>query len=154
MAPCSQHRPLVGVPEELVGDAPGMHEIFLVSADTTKNTEDRLYEERWPDQAPVKEVGQRVEVADIVALEFETHSMIFTKNLEDVLDIFERVAENKVSRVFQVAPLPVMTEVRDLVENGEEAEIHGSHVERRHFRTRSQRPGKAFVERHAVSSAG
>jgi hypothetical protein len=69
-----QHRPAIGVAEQLVGDALHMAEILRCGADAAQDAEDRLHEERRLDQPAIEEMGEGVEVADVVALELEARA--------------------------------------------------------------------------------
>ena len=67
----AEHRPLVVLAEQLVGDALHVDQVVRVRADAAEDPEDRLDEERRLDQSAFEEVGQVVQVADVVALELE-----------------------------------------------------------------------------------
>jgi hypothetical protein len=77
---------------------------------------------------------QRVEMADIVAFEFEARAAAFAEPLEDAFDIGEGVLEDRVAGGFQQFWLPGVLPVARAVEHGEKAEIHRAHVERAHLR--------------------
>ena len=51
------------------------------------------------DQPAVEEMGQVVEVADVVALELEARAAALAELLQDVLDVREGVAEDEVAAV-------------------------------------------------------
>ena len=48
-----------------------MHQVLDVRADPAEDPEDALDEQRRLDDAGIEEMGERVEVADVVALELE-----------------------------------------------------------------------------------
>ncbi len=53
-----------------------------------------------------RHVGQRVEVADVVALELEARAAALADVLEDVLDVREGVLEDEVAAAFEVGAAP------------------------------------------------
>ncbi len=63
--------PQIVVAEQSVGGAPHMHHVLRMRADAAHDAEDGLHEKRRLDQLAVEEIGERVEMADIVALAFE-----------------------------------------------------------------------------------
>ncbi len=67
----AQHRPVIIVAEQPVGGALHMHDVFGMRADAAQDAEHRLHEQRRLDQAAVEEMPQRVEMADVVALDLE-----------------------------------------------------------------------------------
>lgn len=105
-------------------------------------------------QAAVAEMRERVEVPDIVALEFETGAAALAEPLQDRLDIAERVAEDRVARRLQKLRLPGVLPVPRPVEHRVEAKIHRAHVERAHFRLGRQRRRHAVLQRHQRGAAG
>ena len=78
----AEDRPVVVVAEQLVGDALHVHEVLGVGADAAEDAEDRLHEERRLDQLALEEVGEVVEVPDVVALELEARAAAFAEVLE------------------------------------------------------------------------
>ena len=131
-----------------------MHHVLRIRADAAEDAEDRLHEERRLDELAVEEVGEIVEVADIVALELEAGAVGVAELLQDVFDVLEGVAENVVARVLEMLPLPGVLEVGIAVEHGIQAEIHRPHVERAHFGPGAQGRGEALLDGHAVAAAG
>ena len=83
-----------------------MQQVFGVGADAAEDAEDRLHEERRLDQLAIDDVGQVVEVADVVALELEARAAAAAEVLEDVLDVLERVLEDEVAAAFEVGAAP------------------------------------------------
>ena len=92
-------------------------------ADAAQNAEHRLHEERRLDHAAVGEVAQRVEVADVVALDLEAGAVVFAGG-EDVLDVGEGVPEDTLARAFQIGLLPVVLELLLAGEHRVEPEVH------------------------------
>src|SRR5688572_31647661 len=97
-------------------------------ADAAQDAKDGLYEERRLHDAAVGEVAQRVEVADVVALDLEAGAVAGTGG-EDVLDVGERILEDALARAFQIGPLPVVLELLLALQHGVEPEVHAAHVE-------------------------
>src|SRR6185437_3585001 len=108
MAPGGEHRPGVLIAEQLVGDPLHMGEVFGVGADAAENAEDRLHEERRLDQLAVKEMRQRVEMADIVAFELELRAAALAKRLKDLLDSLEGIPKNEIPGILQMLGFPVV----------------------------------------------
>src|SRR6266404_5306654 len=104
----SHDRPAILVTEELVRDSLGMNQIFNVSALATQNAEDRLNEEGRRHQLAIQKMRQRIEVAGVVALEFELRAVPPAQFLQDRLDILEGVLEDPVAGRFQMRGLPLM----------------------------------------------
>jgi hypothetical protein len=88
-----------------------------------------LHEQGRAHHAAVEEVGQVVEMPDVVALELEAGAVAAAR-LQDVLDVLEGVPEHEVAAVLQVLALPVVRELLEAVEHGEKPEVHRAHVER------------------------
>jgi hypothetical protein len=64
-------------------------------ADAAEDAEHRLDEERRLDEAAVGEVRERVEMADVVALDLEARAVLGAGR-QDVLDVLEGVLEDAV----------------------------------------------------------
>src|SRR5690554_1077186 len=139
-----ENRPLIVVAEELVGDLAHVHQVFGIGPNAAENAKDRLHEERRLYQLAVKEVGQVVKVAHIVAFEFKSGTVPFSQMLKNLLYILERVAENKVSAILEMLTFPLVLKALVLVEQGKEPEVHGTHVEGAHLRASLQRRGQSF----------
>src|SRR5690606_24260190 len=86
-----------------------MHHVFWMRADTAKNAEHRLDEQRRLHQTTIQEMLDVIEVGDVVALELKARIVSVT-GLQDVLDVLEAVAENEVARCLKVLPLPIELE--------------------------------------------
>ena len=84
MPPGRQHRPVVLVAEQLVGDALHVDDVLGIGADAAENAEDRLHEQRRLHQLAVEEMRERVEMADVVAFELEARAVALAEVLEDV----------------------------------------------------------------------
>src|SRR5216684_5296750 len=134
MPPGRQHRPSILLAEQLVGDALHMRKVLGIGPDAAENAEDRLHEERRLDQLAVEKMSKRIEVADIVALEFELRAATLAELLKNMLDIFESIPENEIPRVFQVLRLPVEFPFLVTLKHGVEAKIHRAHIERADLR--------------------
>src|SRR5262249_57867520 len=76
---------------------------------------------------------QRVEVADVVALDLKLGAVLGAGG-EDVFDVREGVPEDALARAFEIWPLPFVLEALVAGEHRVEAEIHRAHVERGDFR--------------------
>jgi hypothetical protein len=64
------------------------------------------------------------------------------------------VAEHHVAGAFQMLALPVVLEFLILVQQREQSEIHGSHVQRGHLRLEFGRRADALLHRHVRATAG
>ena len=71
MAAGTEDRPVVVVAEEPVGRRLHVQQVLRLGADPAEDAEDRLDEQRRLDHPLLEEVGEVVEVADVVALELE-----------------------------------------------------------------------------------
>ena len=109
-APSTDQRILVA--EQPVGGALHVRDVLGMRADAAEDAEHRLDEERRLDQPAVGEMGERVEMADVVALELEARAVVGAGR-QDVLDVLEGVVEDAVARGLEMRPLPVELEVLD-----------------------------------------
>jgi len=87
-----------------------VQDVLGMGADAAENAEYRLHEQRRLDQAAIEEVREIVEVADVVALEFEPRLVVLAGR-EDEFDILESVAEDEIAGAFEIRPLPVELEI-------------------------------------------
>src|SRR5258707_1255253 len=149
VAPGRQDRPLVVSPEQAVRGPPHMHQIFRMRADAAQDAEDRLHEERRLQELAVEEMGQRVEMADIVAFAFEARAAAVPELADEALDLREGVADDQVLSLFDVWLLPLVLPLVDLLGDVEDAEIHRAHVERAQLRLGAQRRGQPVLHGHA-----
>src|SRR5690606_14610135 len=95
VAPGAQHGPCVAVAEKAVGRALHHHHVLSMGANAAQYAEYALDEERRFHQTAVHEMGQRVKMADGIALDLETGA-VFRAGGQDGLDVRERVLENPV----------------------------------------------------------
>ena len=72
----TEHAPLVLVAEQAVGGALHVRHVLRVRADAAEDAEHRLDEERRLDDAAVGEMAQRIEMADVVALDLEARVVL------------------------------------------------------------------------------
>lgn len=79
----------------------------MVGADATKDAEHALDKKRRLHESLVYEVRERVQVADVVALELEAGAFSLPEIAERALDHAERVVERMHVRVADVLFLPV-----------------------------------------------
>ena len=96
---------MIVLAEEPVRGPPHMHHVLGMPADAAENAEHALHEERRLHETPVDEVGKRVEMPDVVALNLEPRAVIGASR-ENRLDIGEGVLEDMIARPFEVGLLP------------------------------------------------
>ena len=121
--------------------------------DAAQDAEHRLHEERRLDHAAVEEVGQVVEVADVVALELEAGAVAAARG-QNILDVLVGVLEHEIAAVLQVRALPVVLELLEAAEHGEQAEVHRTHVERGDLGLELEGRAQALLHGHAQAAAG
>ena len=149
----AQHRPaIVLAPEQPVGGAPHVDHVLRMRADAAKDAEHRLHEERRLDHAAVGEVRERVEMADVIALDLEARAVLGAGG-EDVFDIGEGVLEDALARSFEIGLLPVVLELLVAGEHRKEPEIHRTHVEARDLRLEGGGGAHALFDSHRRSAA-
>jgi hypothetical protein len=78
-----------------------MGDVFRMRANAAKQAEHRLHEEGRLHQPAVGEVGEIVEMGDVVAFELKARAVVVAGR-QNVLDVLERVAEDEVARRFQM----------------------------------------------------
>src|SRR6266536_304743 len=61
---------------QAVGGAPHVHHVLRMRADAAQDAEHRLHEERRLDHAALGKMRQRVEMADVVALDLEFRAVL------------------------------------------------------------------------------
>ena len=93
-------------------------------------------------------------MANVVALKFKTRAAPLTQCLKYMLNVFKRVAKDKVTTVFQVLPLPFIAKFAVALQHREKPKVHRTHIERTHFRTGSERCGETLVQGHAMTATG
>ena len=153
MATRAEDRPVVLLAEQAIGDRLHVQEVLGLRADPAENAEDRLDEQRRLDDPALQEVGQVVQVAHVVALEFEARPL-GAERADDHLDVRVRVPEDEVAGHLEVLRLPGVLEVLDPPEHREQAEVHAAHVQRAELGLeRAGRP-RSLLDGHAVPTAG
>ena len=130
----------VVVPEQAIGGSLHVEQIFGIGADAAEYAKDGLHKERWLHEAAIEEVGEVIEVADVVALELEAGA-VRPHRLQQALDVGEGITEDMPPRHLEVAWLPVVLELLDAAGHWVETEIHRSHIERAHLRLHPERSG-------------
>ena len=68
-----------------------------------------LHEEGRLHQTAIDEMGERIEMADVVALDLEARAVVGASR-EDLLDVGEGVLEDAFLRAFEIRPFPVVLE--------------------------------------------
>ena len=99
------------------------------------------------------EVGEVVEVPDVVALELEP-GPFGAEQADDRLDVLVRVPEDEIAGHLQVLALPGVLELRDPVEHREQPEVHAPHVQRAQLRLEPPGRLRSLLDRHSVAAAG
>src|SRR5262245_8793855 len=100
---------MIVVAQQAVRRALHHHDVLGMRPDAAENPKDRLYEERRLDQTPIKKMPQRVEMPDVIALDFKAGA-IPGAGREDVLDVREGILEHARARSFQIGLLPLVFE--------------------------------------------
>ena len=129
-----------------------MQHILGMRPDAAQDSEHRLNEQRRAHQTALQKMGQVVEMRGVVAFKLEAGATI-AQSVQDEFDVLEGVAEDQIARILQRLFLPVMLEVLETVQHGEQAEIHRPHVERGDFRLEDLRRLDAFLHRHVRRAA-
>ena len=107
------------------------------------------------DQPAIEEVGQVVEVPDVVALELEAGAVALAEVLSRIaLDVGRRCCGRCSRASFEVGRFPVEFVFLDAVGHREAAEVHRAHVERAHLGLGRRARGEALLQRHALAAAG
>ena len=112
-----------------------------------EEAKDGLDKEWRLDEAPVEKMRQAVEMADVVAFEFETCVVVRTRPQHE-FDVAEGVAKHAVPAVLKALRLPRMLELLVAVEHVEQADVHRPHVEGRDFRLELQGWLHPFFDAH------
>jgi hypothetical protein len=76
--------------------------------DPPQEAEDGLDEERWRQKLSVEEMSQSIEMADIVAFEFEPRSICLADLDDDAFDLLEGIRNDATTRRLQIGLLPFM----------------------------------------------
>ena len=111
---CAEHRPLIIASEQPVGRALHVRHVLRMRTDAAEQAENALDEERRLDKAALDEMGQRIKMPDIVAFDLEPGAVLRAGG-QDVLDIREGIAENAVTRTFEVGEFPIVLELLESV---------------------------------------
>jgi hypothetical protein len=149
----AEHRKLVVLAEQPVGDAAHVQKVLRVRPDAAEDAEDALDEERRLHEPAVGEERQIVEVADVIAFVLESRAVL-AQRAHAVFDLRVSVGEDGMLRVLEIGLLPVVLEHGDPVDGFEEGEVHRAHVHRGELGLGGQRRGEALLERHALAAAG
>src|SRR5690606_34487977 len=128
IAPRSKDRPLIVVTKQTVCGTAHVHQVFRVGPDAAQYAKDRLNERRALYQAAIHEMGQIVQMDDVIALELEAGAIVVALP-ENGLDILVGILENEIAAVLQMLPLPFVIKVLEAVKHGKQAEVHGAHVQ-------------------------
>ena len=91
-------------------DGDNFNRTVTVRARNAKDAEDELRKKRRCDEPAVQQVGERVEMADVVALELEPGAVL-SEAREDLLDVGKRVAKDEAAAGFEVGTFPVVCEL-------------------------------------------
>ena len=154
VAPGGQHREHVIVAKQLVRQRDQMVERIGVRPHPAQHAKHELYEDRCLYHAPIDEMAQHVEMADIVAFELEPRAALLPHQSQDLRDVARRVLEHQIIGAAQKRFLPVEQPVARFLCHGVEREIHSAHIERTHFRAKPQRRLYPVFEAHDRTAAG
>src|SRR5437762_9649513 len=119
----AQYRPPVLGPEQAISSSLHMGDVFGMRPDAAQDAEHALNEERRLHHAAIGKMRQRVQMANIIAFDFEARPILRTRG-ENVFDILEGVLEDALARAFEIRALPVMPEALEPVEHRIATEIH------------------------------
>ena len=131
-----------------------MRRVAHVRPDTAENAENALDQERRLDQLFVGEVGQCVEMADIVAFELEAGAEGLADLGHDLLDEDIVIVHDAAPRAFDIRLLPGMLPFGHSRAGAGEIEDQRPHVERSELRLRGLGAFQPGVERHGRAAAG
>ena len=109
----AEDRPVVVVAEQAVGGALHVQQVLGVGADAAEDAEDRLHEQRRLDQPALEEVGEVVEVADVVALELEARAVVSPSSLRMYSMSLKVLRKMKSRDALEIRRLPVVLELLD-----------------------------------------
>src|SRR5471030_2109124 len=98
-----------------------MHQVFRMTANTPQQTEYALDKKRWFGELAFYEMGEVVEMRNVVALELEAGA-VRTARSQDELDVLKRILEDQVAAVGEMLAFPIVLEVLEAVEHGVQAE--------------------------------
>ena len=83
-----------------------MDEVFGIGADAAQDAEDRLHEERRLHQPAIEEMGQVVEMADVVALELEARAAALAQILQTCSISLKVLRKMKSRRALEMLSAP------------------------------------------------
>src|SRR5271155_5039897 len=121
--------------------------------DASEKTEHRLNKKRRFDNSPIGKMGESIEMADVVAFDFEPRAIRGARG-QDIFDISKRVLENSIARPLKIWLFPVEFEALIPGQHGVEAEIHRAHVERSDLRLESRSRPDALLDCHSRRATG
>jgi len=127
--------------------------MLWVGANAAQDAKHRLNEQRGLDDHALQKVRGRVEVADVIALDFKA-GLVGAARLEDVLDVFEGVAKNTAIGFGQIGHFPVVLPIFVTPDHGVQAKVHRAHVERGDFGLELQGWLQALFDAHGRGTAG
>jgi hypothetical protein len=117
-----------------------------------ENSEDGLNEERRLDDVAIDKVGKIIEVANVVALDFEA-STALSKIAKNVFNVGEGILEDKVFHALDLLFFPVITPLYDPLGHRVNGKVHRSHVQRTHLGLDLERISKPFLNLHLSTAA-
>ena len=101
----AEHGPAIVGPKQAIGRPLHMQHILRMRANAAENPEHSLDEQRRLHQAAAIEMMQIVEMADIVALEFEARARL-AEGFQDIFDVLERIAGRSGRGSLRGLPVP------------------------------------------------
>ena len=102
---------VIGIAQQPVGGRLHVHQIFRRGAGAAQHAEHELHIERRLHDALAQVIGQRFDMADIVAFEFEARAVAVAQLFDDVFDILEGVLEDGLARGVEQLRLPIVLPV-------------------------------------------
>src|ERR1700733_10169653 len=97
-----EHRPDIGIAEQLVGGFLHEQQIARIGADSAEDAENRLHEERRLNDLLFKAISQIVEMPHVVAFKFEARPGRLAEALDDPSNVAEGVAEYVIIRAIEI----------------------------------------------------
>ena len=150
-APGPQIRTSGNRAEEPVRRAPHVHHVFRMRTDAAEDAEHGLHQERQLDQPTFGEMSEVVQVTNVVAFELESGAVRRQCGHRELIP--EGVAKHKIAGALQILPYPIVLELLEPVQLGEQAEVHRSHVERGRFRLEADGWLDALFDLHEGTAA-
>ena len=111
-----------------------LHQIFGIGSNAAQYPEDCQHEQGRPYQLALERVREIVELADIIAFEFEARAAAVARLLERPLHIIENMEKNEAAAGLPAACLPLVVELLVLFETETGLEVHLARAERPHLR--------------------